>query len=100
MARRDAWLHSSSAGSIFLLSFLAVEWPFASFLLSPGARNWFFGSHYVDFMTRPTSPISNFQFIDMDRGEFWTNLTLALFFAILMTRLGMAWGESLRRGGR
>src|SRR6185436_11191459 len=61
MARRDAWLHSAAAGSAFLLSFLAVEWPFATFLLSPGARNWFFGSHYIDFMTRPTSPISKFQ---------------------------------------
>ena len=97
MAHHDAWLHSAAAGSAFLASFLAVEWPFATFLLSPGARNWFFGSHYVDFMTRPTSPIATFRFLDMDRGDFWTNLTLAWFFASLMTRLGMAWGESLRR---
>jgi hypothetical protein len=33
------------------------QWPFATFLLSPGARNWFFSSHYIDFMTRPTGPI-------------------------------------------
>jgi hypothetical protein len=97
LARRDAWLYSAAAGSAFLVSLLAVEWPFASFMLSPASRNWFFGSHYVDFMTPPTSRISTFQFLDMDRGDFWTNLALALFFAILMTRLGTARGESLRR---
>jgi hypothetical membrane protein len=97
MAAKDAWLQASVAGSAFLGSLLAVEWPFASFLLSPGGRNWFFGTHYVDYVTRPTSPIATFRFLDMDRGDFWTNLALAWFFAILMTRLGMAWGGSLRR---
>ena len=97
MARRDAWLYSAASGSAFLVSLLAVEWPFASFLLSPASRNWFFGSHYVDFMTPPSSRIATFQFLDMDRGDFWTNLALALFFAILMTRLGIERGESLRR---
>src|SRR5204863_3867949 len=97
MAARDRWLQSAAAGSVFLISFLAVQWPFSTFLLSPAARNWFFGSHYIDYMTRPTSPIARFQFLDMDRGDFWTNLALALFFAILMTRMGMAWGESMRR---
>ena len=66
-------------------------------MLSPAARNRFFGAHYIDFLTRPTSPIARYQFLDMDRGDFWTNLALALFFAILTTRLGMVWGESMRR---
>src|SRR5438034_7519807 len=39
------------------------------------------------FPTRRSSDL-RFQFLDMDRGDFWTNLVLALFFAILMTRLG------------
>jgi hypothetical protein len=97
MAGRDAWLQAAAAGSAFLVSLVAVEWPFADFLLSPWARNWFFGSHYVDYMTPPASPIARFVFLDMDRGDFWTNLTLALLSAILLTRLGMAWGESMRR---
>ena len=52
---------------------------------------------YQDYTTRPNGPIAKFQFIDLDRGDFWTNLTLAVFFAIVTSRLGMAWGESLRR---
>jgi hypothetical protein len=94
---RDRWLQAGAAGSVFLLSLLAIEWPFSSFMLSPAARNWFFGGHYFDYSTRPTGPFANFMFYDLDRGEFWTNLALALFFAILTTRLGMAWGDSLRR---
>ena len=97
LAARPRWLQAAAAGSVFLLSLLAIEWPFSSFLLSPAARNWFFGSHYFDYATRPTSAIAKFIFFDLDRGEFWTNLALALFFAILTTRLGMAWGDSLRR---
>ncbi|HTM51139.1 MAG TPA: hypothetical protein VL285_20730 [Bryobacteraceae bacterium] len=97
MKGRDVWLQAFAAGSAFLASFLAVQWPFADFMLSPAARNWFFGAHYIDFLTRPTSPIARYQFLDMDRGDFWTNLALALFFAILTTRLGIGWGESMRR---
>jgi hypothetical protein len=96
LAGRNGWLQAAVAGSMFLLSLLAVQWPFSIFLLSPAARNWFFGSHYFDYATRPWSPFANFKFF-LDTGEFWTNLGLALFFAILTTRLGLAWGESLRR---
>ena len=97
LAGRARWAQAAAAGCVFLLSLLAIEWPFAKFLLSPAARNWFFGSHYFDYATRPTSAIAKFIFFDLDHGEFWTNLALALFFAILTTRLGMAWGDSLRR---
>lgn len=97
LAGRARWVQAAAAGCVFLLSLLAIEWPFAKFLLSPAARNWFFGSHYFDYATRPTSAIAKFIFFDLDHGEFRTNLALALFFAILTTRLGIAWGDSLRR---
>jgi hypothetical protein len=97
MAGLNRWLQAGVAGSVFLLSLLAIEWPFSTFMLSPAARNWFFGGHYFDYGTRPGGPFANFKFFDLDKGEFWTNLALALFFAILTTRLGIAWGDSLRR---
>jgi hypothetical protein len=97
MAGLNRWLQAGVAGSVFLLSLVAIEWPFSTFMLSPAARNWFFGGHYFDYGTRPGGPFANFKFFDLDRGEFWTNLALALFFAILTTRLGIAWGDSLRR---
>jgi hypothetical protein len=37
---------------VFLLLFLAVQWPFASFLMSDSARNWFFNAeNFVYWMT-------------------------------------------------
>jgi hypothetical protein len=39
-------------GLVFVAGFLAVEWPFASFLITTHSRNWFFnGNNYVYFMT-------------------------------------------------
>src|SRR5262245_21289919 len=97
LAGRDRWLQATIAGAAFVVALLIVQWPFSSFLLSPAARNWFFGGDYMDYATRPASPIANFQFFDMDHGDFWVNWALALFYAILTTRLGMAWSETLRR---
>src|SRR5262249_46457959 len=39
------------AGLAFLTTFVAVQWPFASFLMTPLARNRFFGTEYMDFST-------------------------------------------------
>ena len=38
------WLVSLLAGPLFVLSFVAVEWPFASFLMTGAAKNRFFGT--------------------------------------------------------
>src|SRR4029077_14017547 len=66
---RSKWLQASVAGVVFVAALIAVEWPMANFLLSPWARNWFFGAHYLDYTTRPTSPLARFVFSDrMDQG--------------------------------
>ena len=53
----------SSAGwspdCVFLVTFIAVQWPFANFLMTPLARNWFFGTSYMDFSTPATSPYAH-----------------------------------------
>ena len=43
-----SWRRSCSSSS-----FLAVQWPFADFLMSPWARNWFFVSHRMDYGVDP-----------------------------------------------
>ena len=47
----------------FFGAFVAVQWPFAKFLMSPLARNWFFGTAYMDFSTPPTSLYARFEFV-------------------------------------
>jgi hypothetical protein len=54
-------------GTAFLAVFVAVQWPFANFMMTPAARNWIFGSGYLDFLTPPRSLLGKF-FYRADRG--------------------------------
>src|ERR1700728_2711129 len=38
------WAQASVLGAAFLVSFFAVQWPFANFLMSPASRNWIFAT--------------------------------------------------------
>jgi hypothetical protein len=95
----NPWLQAAALGALFLLTFVAVEWPFASFLLSPASRNWFFGTHYFPYFEHPTASalLGRFARTDKTAGDFWLGMVEALAFAILSTRLGLACGNWLRR---
>ncbi len=92
-------LRALGLGSLFLVSFLAAEWPFGDFLQSPAARNWVFGSHYFEYWANPKSYAMMYRFIPFEKtpGEFLTNMALALVAAVLATWFGMARGEWLGR---
>jgi hypothetical protein len=47
---RSSWVKAAWIGPAFVLSFLAVQWPFAWFLMSPAARNWIFGTAYFAYL--------------------------------------------------
>ena len=97
--RWNVWLQAAAGGAIFLAIFVAVEWPFASFLMSPASHNWFFGTHYFPYFEPPTSFAVLGRFVHMDKTvrAFWLGMTEALVFAILSVRLGLACGNWLRR---
>ena len=38
-----------ATGIVFTAAFFIVQWPFATFLMSAGARNYFFGAKYFDY---------------------------------------------------
>jgi hypothetical protein len=93
-----AWKQAVVSALVFLAVFAAVQWPFADFLMSPAARNWVFGTAYFGYFTRPTSLYATYQYYGLERGAaFWTEVALALAIAIGGTRLGLAWGEWMRR---
>jgi len=94
----NKWLQSAVTGPVFVASFLAVQWPFASFLMLPLARNWFFGAHYFGYFIEPSSAYAQHQFLPAEPpGEFWTVMAWALGGAIVTTRLGLGLGEWMRR---
>jgi hypothetical protein len=90
---RDRWLAPMLA-VVFVALFLAVEWPFASFLITPHSRNWFFnGGNYVYFMTNQYVG-RTFSFADWDPWSrpLGPQLALALVLATVTSYLGLKWG--------
>lgn len=93
------WKLAAASGPIFLLSFLAVQWPFANFLMSPGARNWVFGMAYFAYFD-PAGFLYDpykFEVAEKTPGEFWATMAVAAVISILTARLGLAWGDWMRR---
>jgi hypothetical protein len=94
-----SWKLAAVSGPVFVLSFLAVQWPFANFLMSPAARNWFFGMAYFAYFD-PAGFLYDpykFQIAEKTRGEFWAVMAVALLVSIVTARLGLAWGDWMRR---
>jgi hypothetical protein len=51
--RMNDWLFAAVAAVTFLIVFLAAQWPFADFLMTPAARNFLFVSHRMPYGADP-----------------------------------------------
>jgi hypothetical protein len=93
------WRRSAAFGAVFLGSFVAVQWPFADFLQSPAARNWFFGTQYFPFFVPLTDNWVRYVFtpVESSASEFWWRMALALAVAMLSARAGLSLGGWMRR---
>lgn len=80
-----------ASSAIYLFALLAVEWPFADFLMSPASRNAFFGTTYFYYGMPPTSSLARNVFEpSLGAGPF----TIGLLIALLLGTLAMRWGCS------
>jgi hypothetical protein len=93
----NQWLLAAVSGIVFVAFLLAAQWPFADLLMSPLARNWFFGSKYFGYNYPPTSYYARYLFYPEQPGVFPKEMAIALLAAILTTRLGLAWGTWMQR---
>jgi hypothetical protein len=90
---RDVWLAPLLA-VVFVGLFIAIEWPFASFLVTSHSRNWFFnGANYVYFMTKQFAA-QTFRFADW---QPWSQplapqLAVAIGMATISSYIGLKWG--------
>jgi hypothetical protein len=86
------------SGVVFVAVFAAVQWPFGNFLMSPAARNWFFGAKYFGYYTSPTSLYARYQFYAAEPGAaFWQEFGMAIVTAMATSWLGLAGGNWMRR---
>ena len=92
------WPKAAALGVVFLGAFLAVQWPFARFLVSTASANWFFGTKYFAYFATPNGYDIRHLFVPIDYAAFgfWMIMAEAVILAILSTRLGSAAGEWVR----
>jgi hypothetical protein len=95
---RDAWLVAAASGLTFVAALFAVQYPFANFLMSDGAKNWFFGSHHFGYYAFPESFLRRglFRVLETTPVAYFTVMAQATLAAILMTRLGHGLGNVIR----
>ena len=95
---RPWWLASAALGTAFLVTLVAVQWPFADFLMRFG-RNWFF--HIDNFVYwRPQNTESfAYRFRPPRPGDppLAVLLGWALLYAILASAVGRVWGRWMTR---
>jgi hypothetical protein len=101
LARGESWPRWKQAvcgGMVFLAGLLAVQWPFANFLMSEGSQNWFFYTHLFDYRTGPNTYQVRRLFYPYERtpAEFGVSLASGFAIAIVTSWMGLRWGAWLQ----
>ena len=85
------------AGCVYLAVFVAAQWPFADFLLSPAARNRIFGSNYFGYFDPANVTYNPYHFAPHAASAgFAHGMMVALAWAIVFSCIGMAMGSWLK----
>ncbi len=93
--RVNDWTLALLASAVFLAAFIAVQWPFADFLMSPAARNWFFVSHRMPYSVDPSMQARWYR---LNPSEGLTiGWAIALFIGFASARCGLWWGNWMSR---
>jgi hypothetical protein len=95
---RRRWRLALAMGVAFVVSFLAVQWPFAGFLMSDWAQNPVFaGDNFPYQLDRGTFYFQR-RFLPAGSAlEFLWGMLIATVAATLSARVGLAWGDWMRR---
>jgi hypothetical protein len=96
--RADNW-KAIAAGVGFLAASLAINWPFAYFMMSSYARNWVFAMNQFGYSMPPSQyrlawTLRRYESTSM---EFWVGMAIALVATVLSVRIGMLWGDWMQR---
>jgi hypothetical protein len=94
----NAWKTALVSGALYVLVLLAVEWPFANFLMSPASRNRFFGTTYFYYAAPPSSFLVRSLFYPFQgTASFWEGILFAIVLGTLAIRWGISRGQFLAR---
>jgi hypothetical protein len=91
------WKSALVAGCVFIAAFVAAQWPFADFLISPAARNPIFGANYFGFFDAANLLYNPYHFVlDKTSAAFAGGMAIALVMSIIFCSIGMALGNWMR----
>lgn len=96
--RSETW-KAIAGGAGFLAVTVAVNWPFAYFMMSQYARNWVFAMNEFGYSVPPSDYHLAWVLrrYESTSTEFWVGMGIALVATILSVRIGMLWGDWMRR---
>jgi hypothetical protein len=98
IGNRNRLLVAAASAPVFLLSLIAVEWPFAGFLMTKAAQNRFFAADYHPYAVPPWSPSVTRHFVLVGHSaRQFKGFALAAICAALCTWLGLALGDWMRK---
>ena len=101
--RMNDWLLAVVLGVVFVGMMVAAHWLWADFMLSPSARNFFFGADQWDYSSRLGAWRYQYWNLDVDSAGKWSaakfasGMGVALLIAIVSSRIGLAWGKGMSR---
>lgn len=100
MRASSLWLQSALGAVVFLAVFMAAQWPFANFLMTDNAKNWFFGTHHFGYYVHPNSFLRRGLFVQPIAEQSFTGFAMVLaqglLAAVLTMRLGLGFGNWMR----
>ncbi len=96
-ARWGSMATGIAAGFVYLAAFVAAQWPFADFLMSPAARNRIFGTIYFGFFDPANVTYNPYRFFTPPGSvHLLPGMGLALLWSIAFCCIGMAVGKWLK----
>jgi hypothetical protein len=98
IGERNKLLVSLVSAPVFLLSLVAVEWPFADFLMTKAAENRFFATGFHDYGTPSWAHDVTRQFVSPEHGMvLMTGLLMAMLYSAISVWLGLMLGDWMRK---
>jgi len=93
-----SWQVALLSGLVFVAVLVAVEWPFASFLMTPAAANRFFGTIYFDYNS-PSFGVDRLrQFWEPQHGiALFRGFAIAAACGAISTWIGLGFGGWMRK---
>jgi hypothetical protein len=95
--RWETWKIAAVSGFVFVGLLVAVEWPFADFLMSPASANRFFGTIYFDYSAHADGLGRMRRFYKLEGGErLALGMIKAAFAASISAWAGLKMGRWMR----